>query len=32
MFEVTPSASEKIAHYFKGKKISPIRIYLNQAG
>lgn len=32
MFEVTPAASEQIAAYFKGKEISPIRIFLNEGG
>jgi hypothetical protein len=32
MVEVTPSASEQIAEYFKGKEISPIRIFLNEVG
>jgi Fe-S cluster assembly iron-binding protein IscA len=32
MVEVTESASNQIAEYFKGKKPSPIRIFLNEGG
>jgi Fe-S cluster assembly iron-binding protein IscA len=32
MIEVTPSATEQIAEYFKGKEVSPIRIFLNEGG
>jgi Fe-S cluster assembly iron-binding protein IscA len=32
MIEVTQSASEQVAEYFKGKKVSPIRIFLNSGG
>jgi len=32
MIEVTPSATAQIAEYFKGKEISPIRIFLNEGG
>ena len=32
MFEVTPSATEQIAEYFKGREPSPIRIFLNNGG
>jgi hypothetical protein len=32
MVEVTPSAHHQIAEYFKGKEISPIRIFLNEGG
>jgi Fe-S cluster assembly iron-binding protein IscA len=32
MVEVTPSATQKIAEYFEGKEISPIRIFLNEGG
>lgn len=32
MLELSPSAHEQIANYFKGKEISPIRIFLNQGG
>jgi hypothetical protein len=32
MVEVTPSASRQIAEYFKGKSVSPIRIFLNEGG
>ena len=32
MLEVTKSATEKIAEYFKNREISPIRIFLNAGG
>ena len=32
MLEVTKSATEKIAEYFKDKEITPIRIFLNSGG
>ena len=32
MLEVTKSATEKIAEYFKDREISPIRIFLNAGG
>lgn len=32
MFEVTEAATEQISEYFKGKDISPIRIFLNEGG
>jgi hypothetical protein len=32
MIEVTPSATAQIAEYFKGKEVSPIRIFLNEGG
>jgi len=32
MVEVTPAATEQIAEYFKGKQVSPIRIFLNEGG
>ncbi len=32
MLEVTASATEQVADYFKGKKISPIRVFLNESG
>jgi hypothetical protein len=32
MVEVTKVASGQIAEYFKGKEISPIRIFLNEVG
>lgn len=32
MLEVTESATQQIAEYFKGKKVDPIRIFLNQGG
>lgn len=32
MIEVTKTATEQVAEYFKGKEITPIRIFLNEAG
>jgi hypothetical protein len=32
MVEVTTSAKEQIAEYFKGKDVAPIRIFLNEGG
>lgn len=32
MVEVTETATQQIAEYFKGKEISPIRIFLNEGG
>ena len=32
MFEVTEAATEQISEYFKGKDVSPIRIFLNEGG
>jgi Fe-S cluster assembly iron-binding protein IscA len=32
MVEVTEAASAQIAEYFKGKEVSPIRIFLNEGG
>jgi Fe-S cluster assembly iron-binding protein IscA len=32
MVEVTQSATEQIAEYFKGKDVSPIRIFVNEGG
>lgn len=32
MVEVTNSATRQIAEYFKGKTVSPIRIFLNEGG
>jgi len=32
MFEVTEAATEQISEYFKGKEVSPIRIFLNDGG
>ncbi len=32
MVEVTKSATNQIAEYFKGKEVSPIRIFLNDGG
>ena len=32
MLEVTEAATEQISEYFKGKKVSPIRIFLNEGG
>jgi len=30
--EVTPSATEQLEDYFKGRDRSPIRIFLNEGG
>ena len=32
MIEVTEEATKQIAEYFKGKEVSPIRIFLNSGG
>ncbi len=32
MFSVTSLASEQIAKYFEGKKVSPIRIFYSAGG
>ncbi len=32
MIEVTKSATNQIAEYFKGKEVSPVRIFLNDGG
>jgi len=32
MIDVTPAATEQVAEYFKGKQVSPIRIFLNSGG
>lgn len=32
MVEVTESATQQIAEYFKDKEVSPIRIFLNAGG
>jgi hypothetical protein len=32
MVEITSSATQQIAEYFKGKAVSPIRIFLNEGG
>ena len=32
MLEVTEAAAEKIAEYFRGREVSPIRIFLNEGG
>lgn len=32
MLEVTPSATSQLTEYFKGKKVEPIRIFLNEGG
>ncbi len=32
MVEVTAAATKQIAEYFKGKEVSPIRIFLNSGG
>ena len=32
MLEITDTATAKIADYFRGREISPIRIFLNEGG
>jgi hypothetical protein len=32
MLEVTPAAKEQLVEYFKGKEITPIRVFLNSGG
>jgi len=32
MIEVTESASSQIAEHFKGKQVSPVRVFLNEGG
>lgn len=32
MIEVTEAATQKVADYFNGKEIVPIRIFLNEGG
>jgi hypothetical protein len=32
MIEVTAAATEQIQAYFRGKEVSPIRIFLNEGG
>ncbi len=32
MLEVTDAATEQITEYFKGKDVTPIRIFLNEGG
>ncbi len=32
MLEVTPSATQQVSEYFKGRDASPIRIFLNEGG
>lgn len=32
MLEVTKSATDQIAEYFKGREVSPIRIFLHEGG
>ena len=32
MVEVTEAATSQIAEYFKGREVSPIRIFLNEGG
>jgi len=32
MIEVTSAATEQVAEYFKGKEVSPIRVFLNSGG
>ncbi len=32
MIEITNTETKQIAEYFKGKEVSPIRIFLNDGG
>ncbi len=32
MLEVTPNAEKELLEYFKGKKITPLRVFLNESG
>ncbi len=32
MLEVTASATQQVAEYFKGKEVTPIRVFLNSGG
>ena len=32
MVEVTNAATKEVAEYFKGREISPVRIFLNSGG
>jgi hypothetical protein len=32
MIEVTPSATQQVSEYFKGKEVTPIRVFLNSGG
>jgi hypothetical protein len=32
MVEITTEATRQIAEYFKGRDVSPIRIFLNEGG
>ncbi len=32
MIEVTKMATEQVAEYFRGKDVTPIRIFLNESG
>jgi hypothetical protein len=32
MLEITKSATNQISEYFKGKEVSPIRIFLHEGG
>ncbi len=32
MVEVTEEAASRIAEYFQGKEVAPIRIFLNEGG
>ncbi len=32
MVEITQEATQQIAEYFKGRDVSPIRIFLNEGG
>ncbi len=32
MLEITPAAKKQIKEYFDGKKIEPIRVFINESG
>ena len=32
MIEVTEAATQQVSEYFKGKDVTPIRIFLNEGG
>lgn len=32
MVEVTQTAQDQVAEYFRGKDVKPVRIFLNQGG
>ena len=32
MLEVTETASESLTEFFKGREVSPVRIFLNEGG